>query len=366
MGWYYDGRGNPSPSIKASQRAARRAAREAAKARRNLERFQRKREAEQRHKQRQSALLMRELAKESKLRAKMQELELAKYEVQVYENRIDCLLSVHKECSEEWDWVLIRNSQPPIKPEKQNTHEIAAQLKLSQYKPTLCDKLFRRVKGKQTILANDVDEGRKTDILNYNTAISEYKEDYENWQNLVELSKQIITGDIEAYMDVIDMEKPFDDICELGSMIEFDIIDSSTLGVTVYVNSETSIPSEIKSLTKTGRLSTKKMPKARFYEIYQDYICGCVLRIAREMFALLPIETILITSIGELFNSQTGHTQKQSILSVAIPKNIFVKLNFDSLDPSDSMSNFLHRMKFQKTKGFMPIEALSISELKSQ
>ncbi|MBN3905494.1 MAG: hypothetical protein HWQ35_02555 [Nostoc sp. NMS1] len=255
MGWNYDGRGNPSPATKARQSAARRAARECAKARRNLERYQRQREAEQRHKQRQSALTMRELAKESKLRAKMQELELAKYEVQVYENRIDCLLSVHKECGEEWDWSLIRNSQPPIKPEKLNTHEIAAQLKLSQFKPTLCDKLFRRVKTKQATLVKGVDEGRKTDILNYNTAISEYKEDYENWQNLVELSKQIITGDIEAYIDVIDMEKPFDDICELGSMIEFDLVNNLTLGVTVYVNSETAIPSEIKTLTKAGKLS---------------------------------------------------------------------------------------------------------------
>ncbi|MBE8992464.1 hypothetical protein [Nostoc sp. LEGE 12450] len=64
MGWNYDGRGNPSPATKARQSAARRAACECAKARRNLERYQRQREAEQRHKQRQSALTMRELAKE--------------------------------------------------------------------------------------------------------------------------------------------------------------------------------------------------------------------------------------------------------------------------------------------------------------
>ena len=363
MGWYYDGRGGATRATRASNLAARRLGHDIMKGLRHLEKVKRQREAEQRRQERQSAIKMRELAKEAKLRAKMQELELAAYEVQVYENRIDCLLSVHKECGEAWEWSLIRDSQPPVKPEKLNDNERAAKLKLSQFKPTLCDKLFRRVRVKQSALEKAVTESQKIDILNYQNALSEYSENYKNWQSLVDLSKQIIAGNIEAYTDVIDMERPFDDISELGSLIEFDLLDKFIMGVTVHVNSEKAIPSEIKTLSKTGKLSSKKMPKTKFYEIYQDYVCGCILRIARELFALLPVQTVLITSIGELFDSQTGHTQQEPILSIVISRNILENLNFDTLDPSDSMSNFLCRMKFQKTRGFAPIQIIHLSDL---
>jgi hypothetical protein len=34
-------------------------------------------------------------------------------------------------------------------------------------------------------------------------------------------------------------------------------------------------------------------------------------------------------------------------------------LNFESLDPSDALRDFVHRMSFKKTKGFARVEALS-------
>jgi len=54
----------------------------------------------------------RELQRQQKLIAKMQEAEKAAYEVQVYENYIDLLLSVHKECGEPYDWAEIGRSEP--------------------------------------------------------------------------------------------------------------------------------------------------------------------------------------------------------------------------------------------------------------
>lgn len=360
MGWYYDGRGNPSRETRKAHQAGKQLYRDYM---RTITRWKREEEAEKRRKEREATIKMRELKKQEQQRAKMQELELAKYEIQVYENRLDCLLSVHKECGKQWNWFSIRDSQPPRKPQISNINELAAELKLSQFKPTLCDKIFRRVKTKKAALVKAVEQAKETDILNYDKAVLQYQEDYENWQSLVELSKEVIAANVEAYIDVIDIARPFDDISELGSLIEFDILDTFIMGVTVNVKSEEVIPSEIKTLTKTGKLSVKKMPKTKFYEIYQDYVCACVLRIARELFALLPIQTVLITCIGELFESHTGNSQEQPILSVVIPRKILKTLNFSTLDPSDSMSNFLCRMKFQKTKGFAPIQAIQLSEL---
>ncbi|MDX2099999.1 MAG: hypothetical protein SFW36_19665 [Leptolyngbyaceae cyanobacterium bins.59] len=358
MGWYYDGRGNPSSETRARQQAIKRSCQK-------LMMLHRQQQAEQNRRERKAASKMRELAKLQKQQEKMKELERAAYEVQVFENRIDCLLSVHKECGEEWDWLLIHNSNPPSEPQRSSENEVAAQLQVDQFKPDLLDKLFGRVEQKRADLAKAVEEGKRLDSLNYQNLFYKHLEEYESWQYLVSLSKKVISGDVQSYIDIIDCEKSFDDISELGSLIEFDVLSSSTMGVVVHVNSEKVIPSEIKSLTKAGKLSVKKMPKAKFFDLYQDYVCSCALRMARELFALLPIEKILLTCIGELFDSATGNIEEQPILSVVFLREIFQSLNFDELDPSDSIANFPYKMRFQKTKGFLPIQSFQLSEIKA-
>lgn len=67
----------------------------------------------------------------------------------------------------------------------------------------------------------------------------------------------------------------------------------------------------------------------------------------------------------EVYENRTGNLEEKMVLSVAIPRDIFEKLNFETLDPSDSMSNFVYRMKFKKTQGFSAIERIKLSDLKS-
>lgn len=71
------------------------------KADRNAQRRQRERQARQ------------------KEYAKMEALEQAAYEVEVYENQIDVLLSVHKECGEEIDWQSFVERAEPENPHLQ-------------------------------------------------------------------------------------------------------------------------------------------------------------------------------------------------------------------------------------------------------
>jgi hypothetical protein len=73
---------------------------------------------------------------------------------------------------------------------------------------------------------------------------------------------------------------------------------------------------------------------------------------------------VFVHAVGEILNPQTGHQEQQPIVSVAIPRATLNKLNFNQIDCSDSMSNFSHRMKFSKTKGFAPVEALKPEDFK--
>ena len=103
------------------------------------------------------------------------------------------------------------------------------------------------------------------------------------------------------------------------------------------------------------------MTKTNYFGLYQDYVCGCVLRVAREMFALLPVEMVVVTALSNLLNSKTGYIEEQSILSVGIPRDTILGLNFEMIDPSDSMENFVYNMMFPKTKGFSAVEKVDPS-----
>ena len=105
------------------------------------------------------------------------------------------------------------------------------------------------------------------------------------------------------------------------------------------------------------------MPKGHFFELYQDYICSCVLRVARESFALLPLKIAIVTAVGKILNTSTGYQEDQPILSVAIPRDTLATLNMDLVDPSDSLQNFVHRMNFKKTQGFGIVKKIESSEL---
>ena len=71
----------------------------------------------------------------------------------------------------------------------------------------------------------------------------------------------------------------------------------------------------------------------------------------------------IITATGSLLNTKTGYFEEKPILSIAIPKSASENLNFEQIDPSDSMSNFVHRMDFKKSKGFSEVEFISPEEL---
>ncbi len=119
-----------------------------------------------------------------------------------------------------------------------------------------------------------------------------------------QLAKRILTGDTSAYLEAIEETDPFSDISALGSSLSFNVADQSTIEVTLHVNDEAAMPSEVKSLLQRGKLSVRKMPKGAFNELYQDYICSCALRVARETLALLPIQMVIVNALGTFLTTR--------------------------------------------------------------
>lgn len=111
----------------------------------------------------------------------------------------------------------------------------------------------------------------------------------------------------------------------------------------------------------SGKLSRKALPTSKSNEIYQNYVCSCLLRIARKVQARLPVSQVVVHAVAELLNRATGLLENRVILSVAIPRATLERLNFTAIDPYDSMSNFNHSINFTRTGGFKPVDRVSIA-----
>ncbi len=81
--------------------------------------------------------------------------------------------------------------------------------------------------------------------------------------------------------------------------------------------------------------------------------------VANAVLGMLPIGELIVTAQAETLNTSTGHIEETRVLSVFVPRNTMARMNLGMVDASDAMSNFVHNMKFLKTKGFHAIEPVS-------
>lgn len=313
--------------------------------------------------QREAKRRQRELERQDRQYQKMQELEQAAYEVEVYENHIDLLLSVHTECSAVTDWNKVASASAPLEPSNKKELERKATKALSNYQPGSISRLFGQDKRQKKKLDEELDNAIKDDESNFNREHKKWEQEYSDWAEARELAGQILAGHVEAKVKAIKELNTFNDISGLGSSINFRIKDTGFVQAEIDVHGNDVIPHERKSLLKSGRLSVKQMPNGQFNELYQDYVCSCVLRVANELFSMLPEEKVIVTAVDKLLNTKTGHMEKTPILSACVSRNTLSSLNLQSIDPSDSMSNFVHTMSFKKTKGFDGVDRITPDQI---
>lgn len=293
----------------------------------------------------------RESAKRFKEQKKQLEIENAGRAVQDWNNYVDLLQSVHKNCTETIDWQEVKSAERPEEPINETTREVQVQRKINNFKPSLLNKIFGTTQKAIEKLGNELEAAKKADEAEYKRNLDEYKDELSNWEQLQEISAGVAESKTGAYRDALLYFNPFGDISELGTRVRFDF-ENNGIDVDLFVNGEDVIPDYVLKQTSTGKLSKKDMSKSQFNELYQDHICSCALRVAREVFAYLPIERARINAMANLVNSATGHLEDQPILSVIFSPSTIDNLNLETIDPSDSMKNFVHNMKFTKTKGF--------------
>jgi hypothetical protein len=249
----------------------------------------------------------------------------------------------------------------PEKPVRSDTYQIEALRMLERYKPTFRERVFGKAGSKRYEFARAVDEGMQKDEEQYMAAMEKYEQDYGEWERsdeLARVARGVLSRDPEIMAEVIMVVEPFAELTGYGSKIEVEDINQNSGEIIFLANLHDVIPTVSKRLLKSGSLSERKLYKTEFLRLSKSYVCGSALRIARELFALLPIKNVVNNASDCLPDPDRIDGDPITILSVEIPREVLGRLKFNSIDPFDSMAEFVHNMKFTKSRGFTPVEKL--------
>ncbi len=311
-------------------------------------RAQRARIAHAKQSERDAARRRKELLQQAAAMQAADEAVRARHEVQMFENYLDLVVSLHKDSWSPWDWQQVANGPPPARSQENERAAVAA---LQGYQPGLVDRATGNDKTKRAQLEAAILPARQQDAL-------VYQQQYAQWEWYRRVGHGVVAGDIQAFRAVLDNLMPFEELEQLGTSVSVRSESPSYVEADVRVADADVIPTEEVKLLANGKLRNKSMAPGKYWALYQDHVCSPALRVGRELFALLPVPKAYV-HVGRVgLNPATGHTDVLLLLSVAFDRASFMGLNFDRLDPSDAVAKYRPKMKFKKTTGFEPIEPL--------
>jgi len=299
----------------------------------------------------------READRAHKQRVKQQITMDAENAVTVWQDRLDDLVSLHKNLAQPIDWESITQSRPPQLPVHLQTHQQNAQSALDTFKPRLLDKFRggsqKRLAKLQAALSSAADDDQRT----YQLACADYEKELKEYDTDTSIARRLFAGEADAIKEVVSEMQTLSAETDLGTFIGF-TIKANFLHTKANLFDTSVVPEFRRKQLASGKLSETKMPVGEFYELYQDYVASAAFRIAGDMFNILLLDEVYVTCLAEMLDASTGHMDQTPILSVQFVRPTFKRLNLDAIDPSDALRNFNHTMNFKRTKGFSEIKPL--------
>lgn len=127
----------------------------------------------------------------------------------------------------------------------------------------------------------------------------------ETWEYLHKKAVDVFDGNIDTFLEIISTVNPYDDLLDYAENFEFGTDDSSVMEVEFSIIDS----------------NTDKLKKS----VFEDYYSAIAIRVARDTFALLPIEQTIVHVL---------HKGKE-ILNASFEREKIHELNVDGLDASD-------------------------------
>ncbi len=304
----------------------------------------------------------RELAKREQEIDKYAQHVRANHEAEQFANYLELLVSVHKDCGMNWDWPALAREEAPAHPIRIPHYESGARAALASYKPAFFEKLSGADKKRKNELTQAVLDASAADDRAYMEAVRQHQEAYAAWNVRRTQAQHILARDARAYPTVLQLSGALDELTAFQIQVSLTATEPDAIAFDCSITNDQTVPREEVKLTAKWTLTTKDIPAGRYWALFQDHVCSAAIRVAREAFAVLPVSRVVVNIGPVRLNSSNGHHEPVTFLAVHFARSALERINLANIDPSDSMKNFHHRMKFKKTTGFEAVEPITLDE----
>jgi hypothetical protein len=307
--------------------------------------------------------LERENNRQKRLAQKQAELDFASETVEEFDLFIQDITSLHREVSiRKVNWDALANDPGPETPIRTFEAEDQVRRGIARYKPSFFTMLFGYSKKHQKRLEQEMEAAQQKDEKRYQQELKRYQLEQQENENTRMLAAGVLAYEPKAMAGAVDRFGQFGKIDFLGKHIEFTFSDEFYPICQLHVFGEELVPVNKRALRQSGTLVTKNMPKAEAKSIYRQHVCSAVLRTARELFQILPSDSLIVNAEGDLLNQATGHIETKTILSVFFVRKTLLSLNMNQVDPVQAIDNFLSQSSFKKLGGFAAVDQVNVPE----
>jgi hypothetical protein len=266
---------------------------------------------------------------------KRQELHNDAKAVARYEGLISDLTAMHRRPVVKIDW----NAESLAKVE---FYEDLNQLKheIENFRPSLIQKL---IGGTKKALAKKQ--------ARYAKALEDYQFAVEAAGERRELARLVLKKDPTAMAKAFDLYEVVSSDPGLGDHFALRIV-AGVATVELDAHEFADMPTDEYRLLKSGRASVNALSESRRNKIHLENVCSASLRVAAEVFGLLPVDTVTVHVRSDLLDKSTGRENEKSIAKIHFVRETMDAMDLERVDPVLAVKRFVHEFNFHRKTGF--------------
>lgn len=162
--------------------------------------------------------------------------------------------------------------------------------------------------------------------------------DKELWGYFHSVAEDVLNGDIDAYLKVISDVNPLNDLLDFGGGFEFGTDDPRKIVVEYTLKSKEVMPSR------------SSLGAVDYYNLLRNYVYSCSIRVARDMFALLPVKHTIVHAVDN----------NRNILSVDFDRATMSAIKFGFSNATDILNKFTYNVNFDEKSGFGEVNQIDL------
>lgn len=277
----------------------------------------------------------------------------SKNAIKEYEYLMFIVKNIYKFSIDIIEWSEVKRIPEPFNINELGPNALIEQSIIDAYEPSLVEKAFK----------SKLDKKKEDFKLKLRDAMQKDEDIYNAWRELIDLAEDILKGRVSSYFKAIKIINPFEDLLELGIDFEFGADDSNVMHVEYVIDSREIIPYYNLTSSKIGVLNKSNFSREEYNNLVRDYISGCAIRIARELFALIPIKEVIVHIVDHKFNTNSRINEKLTVLSADIKRELIEDLDIDKLTPSEILEVFKYNMNFNDYDGLQITNRIIVADL---